>query len=1003
MFKDQLKKWATPLSLLLVSSLAYGLFAFQHGFYWDDWGFNWARAHLGVSGIMKQIAYNRVIRSYWEGLLTPLLGVHPAAWQVYFVFLRWGTALAFWGLLNTLWVDKKWQNSLAAFAFLVYPGLTQAPIAITYQYFWNLLIVFFISLVLMIQAVRSTHLRVVKLALSVGLSTLCLFGLEYLFGLELARIVFIWTATKDDRSTLKERFKKTVLFYLPYALFLAAYLYWRVFLYASAIYTVNETSISIAGMLKLLLDALPVVSIGAWTKVLVQPFSAGSGLSPRLGVVMGTIILAGTLLLARLFQLISTRAADAEDTSLRGSFSSATIPQKVGETAASQVHAPRSDVTFRVWVSNLDWDWLLLGVTLMLPAGAPFYVANFPVQLDFPQDRFTFPFIAGVSMLLVWLLGLIKNQMQRFTLAALLISLAITTQIYNSDVYRREFRLQQLFAQQLFWRAPDIAPGTLFLAEDNDVFPHNDDEAFAMLVNWAYNPNQTEPLLDYDYFYVSGRYGADFHTFEKGEPIFKKHLLPTFTGNTDQVLVLHFNPPSCMRILDPVYDADVLVAPRDVDTVNTGTLTLPRALAPALPLSDPRAIIAKSNDDFAPPEWLFGAEPAHTWCYYFEKADLARQTGDWGKVAKLGDKAFGLPLSPADAAEYLPFIEAYARLGRYDDAVALTESAVEKNPVIKDMLCALWQRLGSEGISAEINACPSLTSSLTLEFSHPRLTELANGKPLVINEISHSMIDDKTIVVTIVEIDTDEPPLDTKLLIFSKDENDTVELLYESEPYTFISLNRNVSADPMWMLQYEFPFLSTNSPSRNSFMRYGTTRAFPFWVSYGGNCYDCINMRLIGITENGEITEITPKSDFVIKNIIDINQRGNFKVIATRYYEWGYGAESHAGSPFAFRLYDWNGTEYVDVSEDETEFYDEITDSLIQRLEQTYGGELKAYIVMPILSEIFFNYEMSGRAELGWQKIQELGDLSHWDIENTPSEELQTYDEVFTQLEERTK
>ena len=31
----------------------------------------------------------------------------------------------------------------------------------------------------------------------------------------------------------------------------------------------------------------------------------------------------------------------------------------------------------------------------------------------------------------------------------------------------------------------------------------------------------------------------------------------------------------------------------------------------------------------APPAWLFGEEPPHSWCYYFERASLAAQHGDW--------------------------------------------------------------------------------------------------------------------------------------------------------------------------------------------------------------------------------------------------------------------------------------------------------------------------------------------------------------------------------------
>jgi hypothetical protein len=279
-----------------------------------------------------------------------------------------------------------------------------------------------------------------------------------------------------------------------------------------------------------------------------------------------------------------------------------------------------------------------------------------------------------------------------------LISLAITTHIYNGDVYRREWRQQRLFAQQLFWRAPDIAPGTLILAEDDGVFPHNDDEAFAFLVNWAYNPEQRTDELDYEYFYLSARLGEDLPSLKSRKPVFKDHFAATFEGNTDKVLLLHFSPPSCLRILDPVYDADVLVSPRDVDNVEMGSLTLPRVLEPALLLSKPRELIAKNNDDFNPPEWLFGKEPGHNWCYYFEKADLARQDEDWEKIAKLGDKAFGIPFAPADGAEYLPFIEAYAHLHRYDDAQELTKFAAQKNPALRPMFCALWQRMTKDGV-----------------------------------------------------------------------------------------------------------------------------------------------------------------------------------------------------------------------------------------------------------------------------------------------------------------
>ena len=660
--KDQLKKISTPLTLGIITLLAYGLFAFQHGYYWDDWAFSWTRAFFGSEGIFDQVAVNRPIRAYWEAWLTPLIGIKPASWQIYLLFIRWAAALALWGVLKTLWAEKKWQNALTALFFLVYPGLTQIPLALTYQYFWSQLFLFFISLILMIQAAQSPRFCIPKIIAASIISFLSLFGLEYLFGLELIRPVFLWIALKPAFPTLKDRAKKVSIFYAPYFALLLVYLYWRVFLYKSTIYSIGETSFSLSGIWTQLWQAIPTVGLDAWLKVLVQPFGSESGLSPRLALVMGAILLVGTLLLVSYLKSLVT--SETEDLST----------QK----------------------KDWDWDWLLLSIALMLGAGIPFYIANFPIKLTFPEDRFTFPFIFGVSMSLTWLFSLIKNETQRFTLAALMISLAITTHIHNGDIYRSEWRLQQLFAQQLFWRAPDIAPGTLILTEDDGVFPHNDDEAFSFLVNWAYDSDPTTELK-YDYFYVSGRLGAELPALKEDVSVFKDHLAATFSGNTDQILLLYFSPPSCLRILDPIYDADVFIAPRDVENVQMGSLTLPRVLAPALPFSNPRELIAKNNDDFNPPAWLFGAEPERNWCYYFQKADLARQDGDWEKVAKLGDKAFNIPYSPADAAEYLPFIEAYARLGRYDDAQALTEIAADKNPALKPMLCSLWQRVAKDG------------------------------------------------------------------------------------------------------------------------------------------------------------------------------------------------------------------------------------------------------------------------------------------------------------------
>ena len=115
-------------------------------------------------------------------------------------------------------------------------------------------------------------------------------------------------------------------------------------------------------------------------------------------------------------------------------------------------------------------------------------------------------------------------------------------------------------------------------------------------------------------------------------------------------------------MLDPVYAGG--------DTYESQ----PRLLREAIPLSDP-GLIRTGADPRPPPPELFGNEPPHNWCYYYEKAELARQNEDWAGIVDLGAQASARGLSPGDALEWLPFIEAYVRTGDLKTARELSLQA----------------------------------------------------------------------------------------------------------------------------------------------------------------------------------------------------------------------------------------------------------------------------------------------------------------------------------------
>jgi hypothetical protein len=91
----------------------------------------------------------------------------------------------------------------------------------------------------------------------------------------------------------------------------------------------------------------------------------------------------------------------------------------------------------------------------------------------------------------------------------------------------------------------------------------------------------------------------------------------------------------------------------------------------------------------ARPPRILGPEPKHEWCYYFEKADLAGQQGDWQQVARLGDEAFAAAYFPNDRSELLPFVQGYARSGNWQEAERLS-AEVGANSALKPALCSLW-------------------------------------------------------------------------------------------------------------------------------------------------------------------------------------------------------------------------------------------------------------------------------------------------------------------------
>jgi hypothetical protein len=92
-----------------------------------------------------------------------------------------------------------------------------------------------------------------------------------------------------------------------------------------------------------------------------------------------------------------------------------------------------------------------------------------------------------------------------------------------------------------------------------------------------------------------------------------------------------------------------------------------------------------------PPRAIFGPEPGHDWCYYYQQASLARQTGDWEEIGKLYDQVRALNLETDDKSEVIPFFEGLVNLGRYEDARSLYREQIRGQAEVRFPLCNLLE------------------------------------------------------------------------------------------------------------------------------------------------------------------------------------------------------------------------------------------------------------------------------------------------------------------------
>jgi len=640
-----------PLILLLAVLLAHGLLFLRQGFYWDDFPISWIAETYGTAGLARYFSTNRPVWGLLYQLSASLLDNQPWQWQLFGLFWRWLSALMFWLVVREVWKDVPRAAALAGLALAVYPGFGQQAIGRVYGHFFWVLALFFFSLYAGLRALKGGRWRWAWLGAAMAAALINLLTLEYFFLLELARPLFYAAALRKAEQSSPFRLGRLIIHTLPFFLLFAGAAIWRAFFFP---YQTNNYA-------PLLLENMKT---DFWGTLLAQIGSAAVQI--RTAAVLGWVEAFRLPAWSELGRLSSILYLGV----LIGSALLTLLALQPLHSGGK--HSQRRPPMLQMLV--IAAGWLLL-------AGVPFYLTGLPVRLGFPNDRFTLAFLPGAALLAAAVLeSLPLKVIARLGLAVLLIGFSSGRDFVTANDYRRDWELQQNFFWQMVWRAPGLENGTILMTNDLPLRYYSDNSLTAPL-NWIYAPDNRSLQMTYHLFYPAVRLGSpSLPALQAGLPVGVDFLAATFTSSTDRVVVLYFQPPACLRVVDGEVEQDNLFLPALIRQA-------------AANLSSTRWITAQPARPARPPAFLYSDEPAHGWCYYFQKADLARQQGDWQQAAALGDEAFALEDYPNDPAERMPYIEAYAHVGRWQDALEQTRLAADISPAMQPVLCRLWQRI----------------------------------------------------------------------------------------------------------------------------------------------------------------------------------------------------------------------------------------------------------------------------------------------------------------------
>ena len=338
-------------------------------------------------------------------------------WQIFALIAKWLSALVLWCLLNLTIPTHRFFNYSVALLFAIFPGFKFHNFVIMYSQTYMLFVVYLLSFVFMVKAIQSPKRYILYTLLAVICQFIGLVPMEYFYGLEFARPVLLFLLMAS--ASFWKRLGSMLKAYWPYALVFFGFTFFRIFNASDFGYKIGlleqlksapkETILTLfINIFKTLLDTCLKVWYEAARILMLE-----SGRNAFILSALSALFLFIFLLLTKIYKA---------------------GPKK-----------------------HVSWQFIILGLFLILAAMAPFVAAGFTINLDFPNNRFMLPLSIGASFFIISLLDWsIRTEKQKAFLLSILVCLSIGANYLVATEYANAWKAQTNFFTQLVWRAPQI-------------------------------------------------------------------------------------------------------------------------------------------------------------------------------------------------------------------------------------------------------------------------------------------------------------------------------------------------------------------------------------------------------------------------------------------------------------------------------------------------------------------------------------------------------------------